>query len=40
LDRSPEESKVQSDLSFVQNRDGKGRTWATRRPAVQVPAMR
>jgi len=40
LDFRLEESKVQSDLPFVQNRDGEGWTWAEQCPALEVPTMR
>lgn len=40
LDPSPEESKVQSDSPFVQDRNGK--SWARKEqwPALEMPAMR
>lgn len=36
----PEESKAQSDVPFMQNRDGKGRKGTQRCSALEVPAMR
>jgi hypothetical protein len=40
LSFSPEESKAQSDVPFVQNPDRKSGSRTKRCPAVEVPAMR
>lgn len=40
LDLSPEESKAQNDVPFVQNRNSKSWSRTERRSALEMPAMR